>query len=150
MSKHPLSRFFNPPFPALWSHFPFNNWSLFDEDFLPEDMSLKGVRVYEEDQKLHIEVPLPGLSAEDIEVSLNQGVLWIKGESKEEETSKTKKIYRSSKRQYSYSLALPTQIDEKEQPQATYTDGILKVSLRIAKPSETKKIPIKSGKSRKE
>lgn len=41
--------------------------------------------------------------------------------------------------------ALPAQIDEKKEPQATYQDGILRISLQLAKQGETKKIPIRSG-----
>ncbi len=149
VSKHPVRYFFDRAFPSLWSHLSTNNWPFSDDDFFPDEVSLKGVRIYEENQKLHVEVPLAGLNADEIEVNLNQGVLWIRGESKKEE-EKNKKFYRSSKRQYSYSIALPTQIDEKEQPEATYADGILKVSLRLAKQSETKKISVKSGKTRKE
>ncbi len=139
MSKHPLRYFFERPF-----QFPINNWPFSEEEFL-EESSLQGVRVYEENQKLNVEVPLAGLSLDDIEVNLNQGVLWIRGECKKEE-EKNKKFYRSSKRQYSYSITLPTQIDEKEEPEATYADGILKVSLKLAKQSETKKIKVKSKK----
>lgn len=99
----------------------------------------------EEKNQLHVEVPLPGLSLNDIEVTLNKGVLFIKGDAKEEEQDKNRKFYRTSRRSYSYSLVLPTQIDEKQEPQATYSDGILKISVQVAKPAESKKIPVKSG-----
>lgn len=113
-------------FPNLASNLFQNSWpTLFEEELFPSQFSTKGARVYEENGHLHVEVPLPGLNAKDIEVSLNKGVLMIKGEAKEEEKDKKKKYYHSSERKYSYSFALPTQIDEKQEPQATYTDGIL-------------------------
>lgn len=88
-------------------------------------------------------MPLPGLNLKDFEVSLNKGVLLVKGAAEEED--KKRKYYRSSKRSYSYSLALPSQIDEKQEPQAVYSDGILNTSLQLTKQGETKKITVKSG-----
>jgi HSP20 family protein len=128
-------------FPSMWSNF-------YERNFLPmiEEYTTRNVRMYEEGNELHVEVPLPGLNSNEIEVNLNKGTLWIKGESKQEEKDKNKKFYRSSKRSYSYSLTLPRQIDEKGEPHATYEDGILKVSMRLAKQDESKKIEIKSNK----
>ncbi len=140
-----LPEIFDRPFrslPSSWQNF-------FDENFISREFSSNGVRIYEDNNQLHVEVPLPGLNLKDIEVSLNKGILLIKGASEEEEKDKKRKYYRSSKRRYSYSLALPTQIDEKQEPQAVYTDGILTISLQLAKQSETKKITIKAGNSKK-
>lgn len=134
-------------FPNPWQNMFMSPWqNLFDENFLPGDFSANGVRIYEDNNQLHVEVPLPGLNFKDIEVSLNKGVLLVKGGAEEEEEDKKRKYYRSSKRKYSYSLALPAQIDDKQEPQAVYTDGILNISLKIAKQGETKKITVKSGK----
>lgn len=149
MAENMLSkRFFNTPFsylPTLWSDF-------FNEGVFPttEDFSQRGVQIYEENNQLHVEVPLPGLTLNDIEVTITKGnVLYVKGEAKEETEDKKKKIYRSSKRNYSYSLILPTQIDEKQEPQAVYADGILNISLQLPKQGETKRITVKSGSSKK-
>lgn len=135
MSRNLPEPFFSR-FHRAWDLLP--NW---DTD---EEIENRGVRIYEENNQLHVEVPMPGLRTEEIDISLNRGTLWIKGEAKEEE--KKKKIYRTSVRKYSYSLVLPSQIDEKQEPQATYEDGILKISLQLAKTAETKKIQIKNRK----
>lgn len=129
-------------FPGLLSQWP--NFS--DEDTLSQEFSSRGVRIYEEDGHLIVEIPLPGLNLKDIEVTLNKGVLFVKGTSIEQEADKKRKYYRSSKRNYSYSVVLPTQIDEKQEPQAEYTDGILTVKLQLARQGETKKIVVKTGK----
>lgn len=129
-------------FPGIFSN-------LVHGDLLSQDFAVKGARVYEEGNHLHVEVPIPGLSLDDIEVSLNKGTLRIRGESKKEEEDKKRKFYRSSERNYSYSLTLPAQIDEKQEPQAIYENGVLNVSLQLAKEGETKKIPVKSGAPKK-
>lgn len=149
MTQNLLPENFDRPlksFPSPWQNLFMSPWqNLFDEDFFPKEFSGYGVRIYEDNNQLHVEVPLPGLNLKDIEVSLNKGVLLVKGGAEEEEEDKKRRYYRSSKRRYSYSLALPTQIDEKQEPQAVYTDGILNISLQLAKPGETKKITVKSG-----
>lgn len=142
MTLNLLPEIFDRPlksFPSLWQN-------LLGEDFLPREHATNGVRIYEDNNQLHVEIPLPGLDLKDIEVSLNKGVLLVKGEAEEKEEDKKRKYYRSSKRSYSYSLSLPTQIDEKQDPQAVYVDGILNISLQLAKQGETKKITVKPGK----
>lgn len=129
-------------FPSLIS-------SLFNGDLMSSDFMNRGARIYEEDNKLHVEVPLPGLNSDEIEVSLNKGVLIVHGESKKEEKDKKRKFYRSSERKYSYSIALPSQIDDKQEPKASYQDGILNVSLQLAKQAETRKIKVNSNKNSK-
>lgn len=153
MTQNLLPEIFNRPlksFPSLWQNWFTNPWqNLLEEDFIPREFSTNGVRIYEDNNQLHVEVPLPGLDLKDIEVSLNKGVLLVKGAAEEKEEDKKRKYYRSSKRNYSYSLALPSQIDEKQEPQAVYTDGILNISLQLPKQGETKKITVKAGNSKK-
>jgi HSP20 family protein len=126
--------------PSLWED---------ENDFFPEELQTRGMKVFEEDNHLHVEAPMPGLNPKDIQVSLNNGVLQIKGESKEEERDKKRKFYRSSHRSYSFSLVLPTQIDEKIEPQANYENGILDVTMQLTKQGETKKIEVKAGNNNK-
>lgn len=104
----------------------------------------QGLTVYDEKNAIVVEAPMPGLKPEEIEVSLNKGVLWIKGEKKEEATDKDKKFYRKSMRSFAYSISLPDQIDERQEPKASYKDGLLKISFQKAKSSEAKRIAVKS------
>lgn len=134
-------------FPNLWSFlFP-----LSEQDF-GSFLTLSGgagARIYEENNQLHVELPFPGLNPKDIEVTFSKGVLFIKGESSEEEKDKKRKYYQSSTRKYSFSYALPSHINDKQEPEATYEDGILKVSLHLDKQKETKKITVKSNNNKK-
>lgn len=135
-----------PP-PKVYDLFPrsfLTQWIEQDRFFKEEQ---NGARIYEEGNKLNIEVPMPGLKIEDIDVTLKQGVIQISGSSKneEKEDDKKRKYYRSSSRNYSYSFSLPAEVDEKQMT-AFYTDGVLIVSLQIAKNAEVKKINVTSGK----
>jgi HSP20 family protein len=117
--------------------------------FIGDDLQMgtKGVRVYEENNHLHVEAPMPGLESKDIDVKINNGILFINGECKREENNKNKKFYSSSVRKYSYSIALPDQIDETKEREACYTDGILNISFPISKKEKAKKITVKATKA---
>lgn len=109
-----------------------------------QDGKDQGLTIYEEKNNIVVEAAMPGLKSEDIEVNLNKGVLWVKGEKKEEEKDKNKRFYKKSVRSFSYSVTLPEQIDENQEPEASYKDGVLKISFHKAKTSETKRITIKN------
>lgn len=147
MSSNVPDFFGRSNFPSLLPNF-LNPW--FDESQLRQQFPTSGgIWVYEEGNELHVEMPLPGLNAKDIDVNLRQGVLLVKGESSEETQDKNRKYYQSSRRSYSYSLALPIQIDENQELKANYNDGILSIALQKAKSGETKKITVKAGGNKK-
>ena len=101
-----------------------------------------GVSVSDDKTHIYVEAQLPGLKAEDIEISYEKGMLWISGEKKEEEEDKKKRYYRRASSSFSYQIHVPCPIDEKKEPDAVYQDGVLRVSF--SKTSEkAKKITIK-------
>ncbi|BBI18294.1 Hsp20/alpha crystallin family protein [Neochlamydia sp. S13] len=116
------------------------------EQFYGEERD-QGLTIYEDkNNNIVVEAAMPGLNPEEIEINLNKGVLWIKGEKKEEESDRDKKFYRRSMRSFSYSVALPEQVNDREEPQASYKDGVLQISFQKAKSSEAKRISVKSEK----
>lgn len=138
--KRLSNRLLNSPL----ARFP-NLWDDFAEEFKELASDQYDIDIYEdENNALHIDVPMPGLKAENIEVNLNRGILWIKGEQKEEERDKSKKFYRKSRRTYSFQIPVPVQTDEKQEPKAEYKEGIVKISLQKAKQEESKRITVKS------
>jgi HSP20 family protein len=100
-----------------------------------------GVTVSEDDKNVYVEAQLPGLKSDDIDISLNQNTLWIKGEKQEEEENKDKKYYRRARNSFFYQVALPSQVEENTE-QAQFQDGILKVSFKKARQSQVRKISI--------
>lgn len=127
-------------FPSLWAN-------LVGRDVLPyvEGSAWGPVRIYERKNELHVELPLPGLKSNDIQVTINKGVLWVRGHERNEVTNKNTKTYRSSSRDYSYSITLPAQINERVEPRAEYANGILSVTLELSKQAETRKINVRTG-----
>lgn len=104
-----------------------------------------GLTLSEDENSVYVEASLPGLKPEDIEVTFDKGVLSIKGEKEEKEEDKRKKYYRRASSTFSYRVALPTRVDESVTPDATYSNGIMKVCFPKSKEEKAKKIPIKES-----
>jgi HSP20 family protein len=107
---------------------------------------LSGLSISSDDTSIYIEAAVPGLTAKEIEVSVdNSNVLWIKGEKKEEEKDKKKKFYRQSQTTFSYCVPLWEEIDYDQEPEAICKDGLMKIIFkkRKEKQTEAKKIKIK-------
>lgn len=95
-----------------------------------------------------ISVELPGVSEDDIELTVDNGVVTVKGEKKTEKEEKGETWY-FSERQYgafSRSFRLPPDADEGK-VSADLKDGVLTVTVPKAKPAEesAKKVKIKKG-----
>lgn len=124
-------------------------------EFMPDFKQLQnlgsdqGLTVYEEGNNIVVEAHMPGLKPEEIKAGVNNGMLKISGKKKEEEKDKNRNFYRKSVRSYAFSVALPDQIDANLEPEASYEDGVLKVTLQKAKSSQEKNITIKNNKNNK-
>ena len=122
------------------SNFPFF-WDE-DEDF--ETSQSTGLSVYEDKNDVVIEAALPGLSEAEIEVTHDHGYLLIDGEKKEEEEDPDRKYYRRASRSFCYRVAIPSNADESQEPEAIFKDGMMKV--KFSKGIKKKKnIPVKKG-----
>lgn len=116
----------------------FSNWS----GGIPGSFA-PSMEVAETPQALEITTELPGLSEEDVEISVADGVLTIRGEKKEEK-EETKKTYRLVERSYGSferSLALPRSVDTGA-VKATMDKGILKIVLPKSAEAQAQQIKI--------
>lgn len=95
------------------------------------------VDVSETDTEFKVEAELPGVDEKDVEVTLSDNRLIIKGEKKQEKEEK-KKDYHLVERSYgafSRTVALPFDADP-DQVKASYAKGVLTVT--VPKPPEVK------------
>lgn len=128
------------------SRFPFSLFENIEDDWdFHEFTSPSGLSVSEDDQHVFIEAALPGIKIDEIEMTFDKGILWIKAEKKEETEDKKKKFYRKAMSSFSYRVAVPGEIEESKQPEASCKNGILKVTFSKTKGGTSKKIPIKEG-----
>ena len=130
-------------FPSL--RFPFSLLDENQEEWLQDFSDPSGLSVSEDESNVYIEAALPGLKSDDIEMTFDKGILWIKGEKKEETQEKNRKYYRKSVGIFSYRVAVPGNVDESKHPEATFKQGVLKVTFSKTKKSEPKKIPVREG-----
>ncbi len=124
------------------------NWPslLDDDDEWPLSVGRgSGLQVSEDDTHITVEAHLPGLSSETIDVTYQKGVLTIRGEQEEKEEDKKKKYYRRAQRSFNYQVAVPGNVDEEAEPEATYRDGVMTVRFAKRKQVQPKKITIKAA-----
>jgi len=102
------------------------------------------VDVKESDEAIEVTAEVPGLKAEDIDVSLTGDVLTLKGEKKEEKEEK-KGGYHLVERSFgsfSRSFRLPVAVS-KDKIKASHKDGVLKLTLPKDQKEATTKIKVK-------
>lgn len=103
--------------------------------------------VYEDKDNLVIEAQLGGIDPEKVDVSIENNVLTIKGESEKKSEVDDKNYYRKEIRRGSFyrSIALPTKVDG-DKAAAVNEDGVLKVSIPKLLEVKAKTIKIQSKK----
>lgn len=135
--------------------------SLFDSFFddLFDSFSVPSVSVskpstdisYSDDGKtLHLDMEVPGYDREDIQMSINNGVLEVSGTKTEKEEHKDKSrsyMVRETSASFARRIVLPDGADS-ENIAAEMDNGILKVTIPVERP-EAKRIEIAAPKSKR-
>lgn len=94
-----------------------------------------------------VEASLPGVKVEDIDITLQDNVLTITGEVRQEQTTGEKPNYHRVERRYgrvSRSIGLPTQV-QNDKVQATLNNGILRLEIPKAEAVKPRKITVNAG-----
>lgn len=120
--------------PSIWND---------EDDWLTAPSSPSGLSVSEDEKKIYIEASLPGIDPKNIEMTFQDGYLWIRGETKEEDQDKTRKYYRHASKSFSYRVAVPGDIDDSIDPTATYKHGIMTIAFMKSPKAQPKKIQVK-------
>ena len=104
---------------------------------------LPALDAHEDKENFTVQVEVPGFKREDIQVSLQDGVLTISGERKEEKVSKETEIHRQERYygKFTRALSLPTAVAA-DKVKAAYKDGILTVTLPKAEEAKPKQIDV--------
>ena len=124
--------------------------SIFD-DFLPELSKTRvngDLNMYQEGDDLFVKIEAPGFKEEDIQISLDNGILTIEGNHsvEKEEENKHKKYYfkEIKKESFQRSIQLPNNIDQ-ESFDADYKNGIISIKMTLKNDSNKKIISLKKG-----
>jgi HSP20 family protein len=124
-----LDRVFDSSFGSFFRPLdPFKRWN-------------PAVDVYQDNDQFTVYAELPGLKKEEIKISLDNDTLTIGGERRHEGSAdqglRTERYFGKFQR----SLTLPVSVNS-EKVNATYKDGILKVTLPKAEEAKPKQIPV--------
>ena len=104
------------------------------------------VDVSETDGEYQIKAEIPDVKKEDVKVTLEDGVLTIQGERKQEKEENGKKYHRVERSYGSFvrSFTLPDLVDE-EKVKAEFKDGVLNLQLPKSEKAKPKAIEVKVG-----
>ncbi len=126
---------------------------LFEESFIrprvgwlaPVGAGALAVDTYETDQDVVIKSSVPGIKAEDLDITVTGDRLTIKGETKTEEKIEKANYIRQERRYGAFcrSLTLPTSIVA-EKAKAEFENGVLTLTLPKAEEVRPKTIKVKA------
>ena len=128
----PLDRFFDG-----WFRRPSRLW------LVPSWSEGLPVDVYREDGNLVIKAEVPGVSSDDLDITVKDNVLTISGETKVEEEVEEENYIRRERRYGSFcrSLALPAEA-EGDKAEAAFDDGVLTVTVPVAEKPQPSAIKV--------
>jgi len=108
-----------------------------DQNFVP------AIDVYQGNDNVIAETPITGIDPEKVDISIENDVLTISGQSEHQSEVDEKNYYRKEVRYgaFHHSVALPASVDGAKAG-AEYNDGILKVIIPKEERSKPKKIKV--------
>jgi HSP20 family protein len=127
---------------------------VFEEDFprpiipaLWDTASIPTMDLYQTENEVVVKMGLPGVAPEDIQISVTNGVLSIRGEVKEEKEEKEKTYHLHERRfgSFSRSVTLPSNVSV-DKSDAVFDNGVLTLTLPKAEEAKAKTITVKPRK----
>jgi HSP20 family protein len=116
------------------SYKPFFMSNFFDDEFFPglsaRSTSMPAVNIREDEKRFTLDLALPGMDKKELKIEINEDILTISSESKQEREEKTENFKR---KEFSYSsfcrsFYLPENIN-KDNIEVNYKDGVLTIEL---------------------
>lgn len=146
-SIHPIAnmekafdRFFGRRLPSLWS---WNDTPVVDTLFEFEGLRLPSLDMIDRDSEVVVRAEIPGIEKKDINVSIANNILTIKGQTSSESKEEKGDYYRHeiSNSSFARSVSLPSDVDESKIV-ANLKDGILEVTLPKSESSKRRTIEV--------
>ena len=127
---------------SLFRDFNDGESSLTTTNFIP------AVDIYEDEKRIVLKLEVPGIPEKDLDVTVENNTLVVKGERKFEKEEKEENFHRIERRYGSFSRAftLPTTV-ETENIDAKYENGVLKLELKKKPEAQPKQIKVTVNKS---
>jgi len=121
---------------------------------MPDELSASGwlpagrwpsLEVSEDEKEVLVRAEVPGLSEKDLQLTYEEGVLYLRGEKKQEQEDRRRDIYYRESWYGSFTRSVPIGTSvEWEKARARYQNGILKIAIpkREVADKDRKRIPI--------
>jgi HSP20 family protein len=115
-----------------------------DESDLFRGAWTPAIDIAEYDREYQVRVELPGVNKEDVKITMQNNILTIRGEKKQETEQKDVNLHRSERwyGAFQRSFTLPTLV-KSDKIEAHYKDGILTIVLPKAEEAIPKSIEVK-------
>ena len=103
------------------------------------------VDISEDASNIYVHAELPGLSKDDVKLTVREGTLILRGEKKHEEKKEDRNYYRIERRygEFVRQFTLPENVKE-DDVRANFTNGILEITIPKSEPQKPKEhdVPI--------
>jgi len=127
----------NRLFDDFFSGWPERKKGLLEGEWTPS------VNVAETDENIVVTAELPGIKQDEVEITIVNDVLTLKGEKKEEKEIKRENYHRIERSYGSFqrSISLPTGV-QADKAKANYKDGVLSITIPKVEEAKPKSIKI--------
>lgn len=118
-------------------------WPSFSKHTAPFEGRIPNVDVIDRDDEIVVKAELPGVDKKDLDVSVTQNSVTIKGSTRHEEEQEKGDYHRCeiTRGSYARTMSLPADIDE-ENAKATFRDGVLELTLPKLKKSRRRNLKV--------
>ncbi len=138
-----MDRLMESFFPRHWLR-PFR-WEMpsWSELGAPLEMKTPRVDIIDRDNEIVVKAEIPGVKKEDLDVSMTESTVTIKGSTSHEEKQEKGNFYRCeiSRGAFSRTVALPADVDT-DKAKAVFNDGILELTIPKVEKSKRKTITV--------
>jgi len=130
----------------LFDSFVRNPLAPFEETFEEDRFWAPAIDVAENDQEVTVRAEVPGISPDDLEITVAGNRLELSGEKKEQFEKNEQDCYHMETRYGSFrrSIELPSGVDP-EQVSAEHANGVVTIKLKKTQAAAAKRIEVKSS-----
>jgi HSP20 family protein len=117
---------------------------IFDEGLTADTDFMPALDIRQDKDNVIVEMAVPGINAENVDISVENDVLTVNGRREEKKEVKREDYYRKEIREgsFSRSIVLPMAVMG-EKADAVYEGGMLKITIPKAEQAKPKKIAVK-------
>lgn len=138
-----MERLFEDFFPRSWLRHYRHGWPATSTLAAPFEGRLPKVDIIDRDNEVMVRAELPGVDKKDIDISMTDNTITIKGKTSKEEKEEKGEYYRceTSRGSYTRTLTLPAEVDS-DKAKASFKDGVLEMTIPKAERAKRRNIRV--------